>query len=322
VSWLVTGGAGYIGAHVARSLIANGIQPVVFDDLSTGQREFVPAGVSFVEGSILDTPALEHAIRLHAVTGVMHIAGMKFASISVQRPLDAYSTNVTGTASVLAAMSATGVDKIVFSSSAAVYGTPSVDRAVETTPTRPETPYGESKLAAEWLIRAQASAVGLRQVSLRYFNVVGAAADGVRDTSPYSLLALVLAAVSEGRAPTIFGADYPTVDGTCIRDFVDVGELAKVHAVAASALEEGRVLQPVYNLGVGHGTTVRQFIDTVSDVLGVEILPVLGPRRPGDPVKVVAESELARRDLGWTGSTPLRESIARAWAAYSSDEGH
>src|SRR6185312_4023227 len=188
MTWLVTGGAGYIGAHVVRALRDAGMHPVVLDDLSSGHVAFVPGDVPFVRGSILDAQLVMETLDHHRVSGVIHVAGFKYAGVSVQRPLHTYEQNVTGTVSVLAAMESAGVDRIVFSSSAAVYGTPDVDLVTEQTPKAPESPYGESKLIGEWLLRDQGSAAGLRHTSLRYFNVVGSGPGGAPDLSPHNLL--------------------------------------------------------------------------------------------------------------------------------------
>ncbi len=222
---------------------------MVVDDLSSGHEEFVPAGVPFSRGTILDTDLLTALMREHAVTGVMHIAGFKYAGVSVQQPLHCYEQNVVGTISVLRAMEAAGVPSIVFSSSAATFGTPDVDLVTEETPTTPESPYGESKLIGEWLLADQAKARDLRHVSLRYFNVVGSGTPELYDTSPHNLFPLVFEALLEGRTPRINGTDYPTPDGTCVRDYIHVGDLAAAHVVAAQKLDAGTVLRPVYNLG-------------------------------------------------------------------------
>ena len=236
MTWLVTGGAGYIGAHVVRAFRAQGLEAAVLDDLSSGHRGFVPEDVPFVQGSILDTPLLVRTLAEHDVTGVVHVAGFKYAGVSVQRPLHTYEQNVTGTVSVLKAMAETDVDKVVFSSSAATFGTPDVNIVTEETATRPESPYGESKLIGEWLLRDQATATGLTHTSLRYFNVVGSGSDEVYDTSPHNLFPLVIEALLEGRTPRINGDDYPTPDGTCVRDYIHVADLAVSHVAAAKAL--------------------------------------------------------------------------------------
>ena len=315
MSWLVTGGAGYIGSHVVQALRQAGLTPVVVDDLSSGIRRFVPEDVAFVEASILDRAAVEGALREHAVEGVIHLAGFKYAGVSVSRPLHTYATNVTGTATLLDAMLAAGVDKLVFSSSAAAYGTPDVDLVTEETPTHPESPYGESKLIGEWLIRDVATAHGLRHTSLRYFNVVGSGSPDLFDSSPHNLFPLVFDALAHGRTPQINGDDYPTPDGTCVRDYVHVADLAHSHVVAARALATGASLEPVYNLGSGAGSSVRQIMDTIREVTGIDFEPVIKPRRPGDPARIVAAGDLARRDLEWEMRHDLRSMVATAWEA-------
>lgn len=315
MSWLVTGGAGYIGAHVVRAFQAAGIAPVVLDDLSSGHREFVPDGVPFVPGSILDTDLVRATLAEHAVTGVMHIAGFKYAGVSVQRPLHCYDQNVTGTVSLLRAMQDVGVPSIVFSSSAATFGTPDVDLVTEQTPTRPESPYGESKLIGEWLLADQARATGLRHTSLRYFNVVGSGSDDLYDTSPHNLFPLVFDALLAGRTPTIFGADYPTPDGTCVRDYIHVADLAEAHVVAARILDEGGSLRPVYNLGSGDGVSVAQIMTAMARVTGIDFTPAVAARRPGDPARIVASGALAAADLDWAMRHTLDEMVATAWSA-------
>jgi len=315
MTWLVTGGAGYIGAHVIRAFGARGLGCVVLDDLSSGHREFVPDDVPYVEASILDTEAVVRTITEHGVQGVVHVAAFKYAGVSVQRPLHTYEQNVTGTVSVLQAMERTGVDKVVFSSSAATYGTPDVDLVTEATATSPESPYGESKLIGEWLLRDQQTAVGLQHTSLRYFNVVGSATTDVYDTSPHNLFPLVIEALLEGRTPRINGADYPTPDGTCVRDYIHVADLAVSHVAAAQALLEGRRLEPVYNLGSGEGVSVRQIMDAMARVTGIDFEPEVQDRRPGDPARIVASGELAARDLDWEMRHTLDEMVASAWEA-------
>jgi UDP-glucose 4-epimerase len=315
MTWMVTGGAGYIGAHVVRAFGERDLPTVVVDDLSSGHRGFVPGDVPFVEGSILDTDLLVETLREHAVVGVVHVAGFKYAGVSVQRPLHTYHQNVTGTLSVLRAMQEAGVDKVVFSSSAAAYGTPDVDTVTERTPTSPESPYGESKLVGEWLLQDQATATGLAHTSLRYFNVVGSGTEELYDTSPHNLFPLVIEALVEGRTPVINGDDYPTPDGTCVRDYVHVGDLAVSHVAAARALAAGTALERVYNLGSGDGLSVRQIMDAMARVTGIDFEPEVRARRPGDPARIVASGELAARDLDWRMRHTLEEMVASAWEA-------
>ena len=315
MTWLVTGGAGYIGAHVVEAFRADGLGCVVVDDLSSGHRDFVPADVPFVQGSVLDSDLLAHTMRAHEVTGVVHVAAFKYAGVSVQRPLHTYEQNVTGTARVLQAMQDTGVDTIVFSSSAAAFGTPDEEVLTEQSATRPESPYGETKLIGEWLLRDQAVATGLAHTSLRYFNVVGSGENGLYDTSPHNLFPLVIEALLAGRTPRIDGDDYPTPDGTCVRDYVHVADVAVAHVAAARALAGGRALAPVYNLGSGDGLSVRQIMDAMARATGLDFEPEVHPRRPGDPARLVASGDLAARDLGWRMRHTVDDMVASAWTA-------
>src|SRR5919107_2426147 len=315
MSWLVTGGAGYIGSHVVRAFVQAGTPVVVLDSLTSGHPGFVPAEVPFVRGSILDGDLVRHTLVEHEVTGVVHLAGFKYAGVSVTKPLLAYQQNVTGTATLLEQMQSTGVDQIVFSSSAATFGTPDVDLVTEETPTAPESPYGESKLVGEWLLRDQATATGLRHTSLRYFNVVGSATPDVYDTSPHNLFPLVIEALVEGRTPRINGDDYDTPDGTCVRDYVHVADLAISHVAAAEALTAGTALEAVYNLGSGEGLSVRQIMEAMARVTGIDFEPEVHERRPGDPARIVASGALAERDLDWRMRHTLDEMVASAWQA-------
>ena len=315
MTWLVTGGAGYIGSHVVRALRAAGLSAVVLDDLSSGIRAFVPTEVPFVEATLLDAEAVESALRDHDVVGVIHLAAFKYAGVSVSRPLHTYDQNVTGTTTLLRAMVNRGVDKIVFSSSAATFGTPDVDQVTEETPTHPESPYGESKLIGEWLLRDVATAHGLTHTSLRYFNVVGSGSEDLYDASPHNLFPLVFDMLYRGETPRINGGDYDTPDGTCVRDYVHVSDLARSHVAAAERMLRGEPLEPVYNLGSGAGVSVRQIMDTIRDVTGVAFDPIVGPRRPGDPARIVASGALAARDLDWQMRHDLRAMVASAWTA-------
>jgi UDP-glucose 4-epimerase len=314
MTWLVTGGAGYIGSHVVRAFRESGRDVVVIDDLSSGHREFVPEGVPFVEGSVVDPSAVEEALTGGkvlggaAVSGVVHLAAFKYAGVSVQRPLHTYEQNVTGMQVLLGRMLDLGVHNMVFSSSAATFGTPDVDLVTEQTPTRPESPYGESKLIGEWLLRDVARISPLAHTSLRYFNVVG--------SSPHNLFPLVLKALSEGRRPKVLGTDYPTPDGSAVRDYIHVQDLALAHVAAADRLEKGEPLEPVYDLGSGEGLSVLQIMDAVRRVTGVEFTPELGPRRPGDPARIVASGELAARDIDWRMRHDVDSMVESAWVAW------
>ena len=317
MTWVVTGGAGYIGAHVARCLLESGRDVVVVDDLSSGVATFVPEKARFVRGSITDPAVLDAALVTDGVPaqGVVHLAGFKYAGVSVERPLHTYEQNVTGTQVLLGRMVAHGVTRLVFSSSAATYGSPDVDLVTEATPTRPESPYGESKLIGEWILADQGRATGLRHTALRYFNVVGSATDDLYDTSPHNLFPLVLDALAAGRTPRINGTDYPTPDGTCVRDYLHVADLAASHVAAAQALAAGRPLEPVYNLGSGDGVSVREIMTAVAQATGIAFEPELAPRRPGDPARIVASGELAARDLDWRMRHTLLDMVTSAWSA-------
>jgi UDP-glucose 4-epimerase len=315
MTWLVTGGAGYIGAHVVRALQAADIGTVVLDDLSSGDTGFVPTDVPLVRGSVLDGDLIRQTLDEHGVRGVIHVAGFKYAGVSVQRPLHTYEQNVTGMAVLLAEMQGCGVDRIVFSSSAAVFGTPDTDLVTEETPKNPQSPYGESKLIGEWLLRDQEIAVGLRHTSLRYFNVVGSGDRSVYDKSPHNLFPLVFEALVAGRTPQINGDDYPTPDGTNVRDYIHVSDLATSHVAAARRLDAGEPVEPAYNLGSGDGVSVREIMTAIADVTGIAFEPGIAARRPGDPARIVASGELAARDLDWEMRHTLRDMVQSAWEA-------
>lgn len=315
MTWLVTGGAGYIGSHVVRALADAGMPAVVLDDLSSGFESFVPAEVPFVRGSILDGELVLRTLEQHDVTGVIHVAGYKYAGVSVTRPLHTYEQNVTATATLLAAMDSHGVDRIVFSSSAAVYGTPATELVTEDTPKNPQSPYGESKLIGEWLLKDQAVARGLKHTSLRYFNVVGSGSEDLYDASPHNLFPLVFTALVEGRTPRINGNDYPTPDGTNVRDYIHVADLAVSHVAAAKRLDAGESIEAAYNLGSGSGSSVGEIMAAVAEVTGIDFSPEIGPRRPGDPARIVAAGDLAARDLDWKMRHSLREMVESQWIA-------
>ncbi len=316
MTWLVTGGAGYIGSHVVRALREADMPVVVIDDLSTGLAQFVPEDVPLVRANLLDEATLRLTLEFHKVAGVIHIAGYKYAGESVQRPLHTYRQNVSAMVTLLDAVTAAGIDKFVFSSSAATYGTPDTDLVDETTPTAPESPYGESKLIGEWLLRDTGVAVGsFRHTSLRYFNVVGSGRDELFDVSPFNLFPRVFDMLHRDQTPRINGADYPTPDGTCVRDYVHVTDLALAHVAAARRLDEGLPVEPVYNLGSGAGTSVREIMTAIREVTGIDFEPEVAERRPGDPARIVAAGDLAARDLDWRMRHSVTDMVASAWRA-------
>jgi UDP-glucose 4-epimerase len=315
LSWLVTGGAGYIGSHVVRAFQDANITPVVLDDLSTGFERFVPDGVPLVRATLLDADAITRTLRDHDVEGVVHLGGYKYAGVSVSRPLHTYEQNVSAMAILLQAMLACEVDKFVFSSSAAIYGTTDVDLVTETTPVHPESPYGETKLIGEWLLADVAAAHSLRHTSLRYFNVVGSGSPELFDASPHNLFPLVFDMLYKGQTPRINGDDYPTHDGTCVRDYIHVADLASAHVAAAKRLVSGAPIEPVYNLGSGNGSSVREIMDAIRKVTGIDFTPEIHPRRPGDPARIVANGDLAARDLDWGMRHDLLDMVATAWEA-------
>ena len=318
MTWLVTGGAGYIGSHVVSNLQQAGLPVVVVDDLSTGIRGFVPEGVPFVKGSLLDTNLVEKTLREYSITGVIHIAGFKFAGISVEKPLHTYEQNVTAMMSLLAAMNTVGVKKIVFSSSSSVYGNAASGLVFEGHPFNPTSPYGESKVIGEWMLRNEGIAHDLVHTSLRYFNVVGSGDITLPDVSPYNLFSMVFAALEQGRVPVIFGDDYDTPDGTCIRDYIHVADLAASHVGAARRMDAGEPIEPAYNLGSGTGTSVSEIMRAIATETGMAFMPETGPRRQGDPDRVVASGEKAAKDLGWAMTHSLGDMIRSAYEARKS----
>ncbi|MEU9403047.1 UDP-glucose 4-epimerase GalE [Streptomyces sp. SID4985] len=323
MGWLVTGGAGYIGAHVVRALTEGGEDVVVYDDLSTGTADRVPENVPLVVGTVLDADLLERTLREHHISGVVHIAAKKQVGESVERPLHYYRENVTGLQTLLEAMTATGVGRIVFSSSAAVYGMPDVDLVTEDTPCVPMSPYGETKLIGERLIAAAARAHGLRAVSLRYFNVAGAAAPELSDEGVFNLVPMVFERLEAGEAPRIFGADYATPDGTCVRDYIHVQDIASAHRAAATWLgETPEGTSVVLNIGRGEGSSVREVVDRILKVTGnEECVPDITDRRAGDPARVVASAARIHDELGWTARFGLDDMIESAWQGWRHRHG-
>ncbi|MGW3286073.1 UDP-glucose 4-epimerase GalE [Streptomyces sp. NPDC001002] len=316
MTWLITGGAGYIGAHVVRAMTEAGEQAVVYDDLSTGIAERVPDGVPLVTGSTLDGERLARTLADHEVTGVVHLAAKKQVGESVQLPLHYYRENVEGLRVLLEAVTTAGVPSFVFSSSAAVYGMPDVDLVTEETPCLPMSPYGETKLAGEWLVRATGRATGLSTASLRYFNVAGAAAPELADVGVYNLVPMVFEKLTENAPPRIFGDDYDTPDGTCVRDYIHVVDLAEAHVAAAHALRAAPGRDLTLNIGRGEGVSVREMIDHINTLTGYDLPPTALPRRPGDPARVVASADRAATELGWKAKHDVQDMITSAWEGW------
>ncbi|MFJ5779135.1 UDP-glucose 4-epimerase GalE [Streptomyces sp. NPDC093094] len=317
MTWLITGGAGYIGAHVARAMTAAGESVVALDDLSAGVPARLPAGVPLVEGSTLDADLLRRVLAEHRVTGVVHLAARKQVAESVARPTWYYAQNVGGLATLLDAVAQAGVDRFVFSSSAAVYGTPDVDLITEDIPCAPVNPYGETKLAGEWLVRAAGRAHGFSTACLRYFNVAGAAAPELADTGVFNIVPMVFDRLTRGEAPRIFGDDYPTPDGTCVRDYIHIADLAEAHLAAARRLGAGDVQGDLtVNIGRGVGVSVRELVTLIGEVTGDPRPAVAEARRPGDAPRAVASAALAARELGWKARHGVREMIGSAWEGW------
>ncbi|MEV0929442.1 UDP-glucose 4-epimerase GalE [Streptomyces phaeochromogenes] len=308
--YLVTGGAGYVGSVVAQHLLEAGHEVTVLDNLSTGFREGVPAGAEFIEGDIRDAAKWLDS----SFDAVLHFAAFSQVGESVVKPEKYWDNNVGGTMALLAAMRSAGVRKLVFSSTAATYGEPETTPIVESAPTSPTNPYGASKLAVDHMITGEAAAHGLAAVSLRYFNVAGAyGASGERHDPESHLIPLVLQ-VAQGRrdAISVYGDDYPTPDGTCIRDYIHVADLAEAHLLAVAAAQPGEHL--ICNLGNGNGFSVREVVETVRQVTGHPIPEVAAPRRAGDPAVLVASAATARERLGWNPSrADLAGIVADAW---------
>jgi UDP-glucose 4-epimerase len=311
---LVTGGAGYIGSVVVEELLNDGHTVVVYDNLAKGHRQSVPANIPFIESDLLDRDRLIEAFREHQIEAVIHLAADSLVGESVQKPDKYYRNNVVAGLSLLDSMRHAGVKRLVFSSTAAVYGEPEKQPIEETDPTNPANPYGETKLAFERALRWYESACGIRYASLRYFNAAGATGRCGEWHDPEThLIPLVLqAAAGQREHVEIYGEDYPTRDGTCVRDYIHVIDLARAHVLAVQIPD---VRSAIYNLGCGgDGYTVREVIDVANQITGRVIPTKIGPRRSGDPAVLIASSEKIKRELGWSPQfQDLRKIVDSAW---------
>jgi len=310
---LVTGGAGYIGAHVAAELLKSGYSIRIYDDFSNGLHRRVDGKFrDIVDGDMLDRAKLLSA--LDGIDAVIHLAAKKSVEESVKDPLKYYENNVGGTLNLLGAMAAKGVKQLVYSSSAAVYSPNDKEVVLEDDPTAPLSPYGASKLLAEQLISSVGSAGQISNISLRYFNVVGSNIAEFGDNSKDNLVPKVFLALKNGNRPQIYGSDYPTPDGTCIRDYIHVQDLALAHLAALNKVESGYISQ-VYNVGSGKGYSVKEMMDQISKSLGRDINPELSSARAGDSPKLIASIDKIKEQLGWSPKASLEEMIDSGWQA-------
>lgn len=311
---LVTGGAGYIGSVVVEELVNDGHEVVVYDDLSKGHRESIPGEVNFIQGNLLNTQLLVNVLRDTGIEAVIHMAASSLVGESSQDPVKYFQNNLVAGISLLDAMRETGVKRLVFSSTAAVYGEPAKQPIEEDDPTGPTNPYGETKLAFERALPWFERAYGIRYVSLRYFNAAGATSRRGEWHDPETHLVPIVLQVALGKRDRveIFGDDYPTRDGTCVRDYIHVVDLARAHILAMSTGERSAI----YNLGCGgEGYTVKEIVDLARDVTGSEIAVTIAARRPGDPAVLIASSDRIKRELGWAPEfQDPKRIIQSAWA--------
>jgi UDP-glucose 4-epimerase len=312
---LVTGGAGYIGSHAVRLFLARGHDVWVYDNLSLGHRKAVPAE-RLLAGDLAEVQRLDHALLMHRIEAVVHFAAFTYVGESVRDPGKYYQNNLVNTLGLMECLRRHGVGRFVFSSTCATYGVPERVPITEEEPQRPINPYGAGKLAVERALADYAAAYGWGYAALRYFNAAGAAPDGTigEDHDPETHLIPIVLQAALGKRPhvEVFGTDYPTPDGTCVRDYIHVDDLAEAHLLALEALAPGKGL--CYNLGTGRGYSVREVIRTAEEVTGKRVPVKEGPRRPGDPPVLVASSDKAQRELGWRPRyAELRPIVETAW---------
>ncbi|MBX3087593.1 MAG: UDP-glucose 4-epimerase GalE [Cryobacterium sp.] len=313
---LVTGGSGYIGAHLVRLLLARGDTVAVVDDLVGGSSDRIE-GARIFQMDIAESEAitkLSSILTEEKIETVVHLAARKKIDESIERPLWYFQQNVGGMANLLAAMQEAAVASLVFSSTAAVYAESGVP-VIEESPTVPLNPYGQSKLVGEWMARAMSSSRSFKSTCLRYFNVAGAQSPELGDSAVTNLIPMVIERILEGKPPLIFGDDYSTPDGTCVRDFVHVQDVAEAHLVAIDNLSTSMRGNSIYNLGTGKGTSVRQVVDAVLKISGSALVPEVSSRRIGDIPKVIASVEKIRAELGWKSRFDLDDIVSSAWEA-------
>lgn len=319
MSILVAGGAGYIGAHVVRLLEERGERVVVVDDLSYGSAERI-GNATLVELDIASANARRRLVNTmidEDVTAVIHFAARKQVGESVDKPMWYYQQNIGGLANMLEAMRDAGVRRMIFSSSAAVYGMPPVEVVPEDCVKSPINPYGETKLIGEWMMADCERAWGLRWIGLRYFNVAGAGWDDLGDPACLNLIPMVLEKLAAGQSPKIFGTDYETPDGTCIRDYIHVGDLAEAHLAALDYIDgENEVDEHVFNVGTGTGTSVREIVDGLAEVTGIDFKAEEEDRRAGDPPKLIGDATKITSVLGWHARYGVKEILESAWSAW------
>jgi UDP-glucose 4-epimerase len=309
----ITGGAGYIGSHVARVATEAGHYCLTLDNLSTGNTDRVSGDFAPLDLATTTPEELAELFRTHQIDAVIHLAARKQVGESVAEPERYYRDNIGGLANLLLAMRAADVHRMVFSSSAATYGMPDVPAVTESTECKPINPYGETKLIGEWMVR-NAAVWGLRSVSLRYFNVAGAGWPELADTATLNLIPIAIDQIKRGKNPVVFGTDYPTPDGSCIRDYVHVHDLAQAHLDALNYLEQEN-RQPVFNVGTGTGASVIEVLEKLREVSGAQFEIEYAEPRAGDPPKLVASVNLIAEHFGFTAKQGLDEIIRSAWAA-------
>lgn len=319
MTWLITGGAGYIGAHVVAETLRSGRSAVVLDDLSSGISERVPSSVQLEVVTLTDRAAVQEVFSKHQISGVLHLAAKKLVGESVERPDYYWEQNVGGLQNLVDAMVIHDVKNFVFSSSAAVYGQPelgSLEQITEDISCSPINPYGSTKLEGEHIAEKLASNFGFRIASLRYFNVAGAGKPEFGDQYIFNLIPIVFKALEDGVAPNVFGDDYETLDGSCIRDYVHVQDLAEAHVAAMEFVENSEAVFMPINIGTGHGASVLEVLSMVEKVTGQKLTPNRVARRAGDPAKLVANVSRAKEILDWTGKRDLEEIVTSAWTAW------